>query len=491
MRTTIAVLHKNGGNSAPAVVKTFESLRHEDSCYVLATPAAIFETDNLNKLREKNMDSPVIVGCVFSKSHAHDRPQIVRIENATLLFDGRFYQSTHRISPVATLAQSLQLEHESAIEKLLKEAEGDFSLVVAEPERILAGRDPIGVQPLYCGENADFAALASNRTALWTFGIEKTSSFPPGNLAVISKGGFVFKPVKTLAPSKPKKITMEQAALTLQSLLERSIHVRVSNVKEVAVAFSGGLDSSVIAFLAKKCGVNVHLVHVSLRGQPETEEAKKAAYELKLPLSCYIFENEDVEKTVPKVVELIEEPDPVKVAVGIPFYWVAEKVAESGFKVLLAGQGADELFGGYQRYVNEYLSHGAEKVSETMFADVTRLHESNIERDEKICGFHDVELRLPFASFQIAEFALSLPLELKIEKKAAGLRKLVLRKVAQNIGLPLAVVEKPKKAVQYSTGVNAVLGKIAKSHGTTIGEYVKGLFLEQKKNCQIKKTRLL
>jgi asparagine synthase (glutamine-hydrolysing) len=126
-----------------------------------------------------------------------------------------------------------------------------------------------------------------------------------------------------------------------------------------------------------------------------------------------------------------------------------------------------------------------------MFADVTRLHESNIERDEKICGFHDVELRLPFASFQIAEFALSLPLELKIEKKADGLRKIVLRKVAQNIGLPLAVVEKPKKAVQYSTGVNAVLGKIAKSHGKTIGEYVKGLFLEQKKNCQIKKTRML
>ena len=193
--------------------------------------------------------------------------------------------------------------------------------------------------------------------------------------------------------------------VNLQALLEQSIRVRVQDVKEVAVAFSGGLDSSVVAFLAKKCGVQVHLVHVSLRGQPETEEAKKAADELKLPLSVCLFEPEDVEKTLPKVVALIEEPDPVKAAVGVPFYWVAKKTAESGLNVLLAGQGADELFGGYQRYVNEYLSHGEEKVRETMFADVVRLHESNIERDEKICGFHGVELRLPFASFGIAEFA--------------------------------------------------------------------------------------
>ncbi len=193
-------------------------------------------------------------------------------------------------------------------------------------------------------------------------GIEGTNSFPPGNLAKVNKRGFEFKPVKTLQPSKPKRVTLEQAAQTLQRLLECSIRVRVRDMKEVAVAFSGGLDSSVVAFLAKKCGVNVHLVHVSLRGQPETEEAKNIAEELKLPLSCSLFDKEDVEKTVPKVVELIEEADPVKVAVGIPFYWVAEKTAESGFQVLLAGQGADELFGGYQRYVNEYLSHGAEKV---------------------------------------------------------------------------------------------------------------------------------
>jgi asparagine synthase (glutamine-hydrolysing) len=216
-----------------------------------------------------------------------------------------------------------------------------------------------------------------------------------------------------------------------------------------------------------------------LENQPETEEAKKAADELNLPLQVCLFKEADVEKVIYRVVELIEEPDPVKASIGVPFYWTAEKTAEAGFKVLLAGQGADELFGGYQRYVNEYLSHGAEAVRKSMFDDVVRLPESNIERDVKICNFHDVELRLPFGSFQIAEFAVALPVELKIEKRSDTLRKLVLRKVAENMVLPASITEKPKKAVQYSTGINRALKEIAKKQETTVAEYVGKLFLSQ------------
>ena len=90
---------------------------------------------------------------------------------------------------------------------------------------------------------------------------------------------------------------------------------------------------------------------------------------------------------MPKVVALIEEADPIKASVGLPFYWVAEKASEEKFHVMLAGQGADELFGGYQRYVNEYCKDGSEKVRKTMFNDVVNIYESNLERDLKITGF--------------------------------------------------------------------------------------------------------
>ena len=290
------------------------------------------------------------------------------------------------------------------------------------------------------------------------------------------------QPVKKLAFAEPKPVTIEQAAQSLQTLLKESIQRRLQGLKEVAVAFSGGLDSSIIAFLAKECGVKVNLVHVSLENQPETEEAIKAADILDLPLQVHLFKETDVELVLPKVVELIEEADPVKASIGVPFYWVAEKVSEAGFKVLLAGQGADELFGGYQRYVNECCQDGSEKLRRTMFDDVVRIHESNIERDEKICIFHDVELRLPFASFEIAEFALSLPVELKIENKPDSLRKLVLRRTALDLGLPASISNKPKKAVQYSTGINEALKKIAKKQDKTVSNYVNELF-QNSFNC--------
>jgi asparagine synthase (glutamine-hydrolysing) len=490
MRTTIAVLDKRGGNATQAVITILSSMRLENSKgFGIATPSTVAIGKDVDALQNQKIDSPIVVGYAFSKFLPYDRQQHLRLEDATLVFDGKIYSPTRTSISEAFAKKLQQADRGRASEALLAEVEGDFLFMIAEPERIIAGRDPTGVQPLYYGENRTVAALASNRKALWKLGIEKTQSFPPGHLAFVSREGFKFKPIKTLVYSEPKPVTMQKAAETLQKLLERSVRMRVLGTKEIAVAFSGGLDSSVIAFLASKCQANVHLIHVSLENRPETEKAKKAADELNLPIQVYLFREADVEKVVSRVVELIEEADPVKASIGVPFYWTAEKTAEAGFRVLLAGQGADELFGGYQRYVNDYLLYGKEKVRKTMFDDVVKLHESNIERDVKICSFHDVELRLPFASYQIVKFTVNLPIELKIERSADRLRKLVLRKVAVDMGLPSSIVEKPKKAVQYATGINAALKKLAKEQDRTVKDYVNMLFLAQYGTKQKKRDR--
>jgi asparagine synthase (glutamine-hydrolysing) len=482
MKATIAVLDKNGDSAVNRVLDLLNSFDvGQPSRFGLISPKKSLFEKNVEIIKKHGIKSSTVAGYVTSKPKSTNDYEHLQLDDVALFFEGRVFSQVPKTAVIEQVANT-PLHCEAILQTLMEQADGDYSFFLLKEGWVAAGRDPIGVQPLYFGENRDIAAFTTSRRALWKLGIETPLSFPPGNLVFVNKEGFKFKPVKTLTYTEPKPTAMDDAAKTLQVLLEQSIQRRVNGLKEVAVAFSGGLDSSLVAFMASKCGVKVSLLHVSLENQAETEEAIKAADVLDLPLQINLFKDSDVEATLPKVVGLIEEPDPIKASIGIPFYWVAENAYEAGFKVMLAGQGADELFGGYQRYVNECCNDGNEKVRKTMFDDVVRIHESNLERDLKITSFYDVELRVPFGSFDLVKFALGLPVELKIEKKTDTLRKLVLRKAALNAGVPAAIAEKPKKAVQYSTGINDAVKRIAKKHQKTVNEYIHELFLQTRSN---------
>ncbi len=481
MKVTVAVLDKQRNNVVGRVLELLQALGDvRTSNFGLVSPTKSLLDKNLDIMSRQGLASSTMVGYVSSKSKSASGYEFLQLDDAALVFEGRVYSPISKTVVMEQVAKE-PLHCEALLQTLIANADGDYSFLMLKDGWIAAGRDSVGVQPLYYGENQSVAAIATNRKALWKLGIENPLSFPPGNIAFVNREGFQFKPAKTPTFTEPTPITLDEAAKRLQALLEESIRRRTHDVKEVAVAFSGGLDSSLVAYLASKLGVKVNLLHVSMENQAETEEAIDASNELNLPLQVHLFKDSDVEKTLPKVVELIEESDPIKASVGLPFYWAAEEASEAGFKVMLAGQGADELFGGYQRYVTEYCKEGSEAVRKTMFNDVVRIHESNLERDLKITSFHDVELRLPFASFELAKFALSLPLECKIEQKPDTLRKLVLRKVALNVGMPSSVVDKPKKAVQYSTGINNAIKRVAKKQGKTANEYIGELFQESKR----------
>lgn len=266
------------------------------------------------------------------------------------------------------------------------------------------------------------------------------------------------------------------AAERVRDLLLAATRKRVADVEEVAVAFSGGLDSSLIAVLAKNCGIKVFLVSVSLKNQPEIQFTERATEALGLPLRLETYEFNDVEAAVSPVLQLIEEPDAMKLSIAIPFYWTAETASKLGYKVLLTGQLSDELFGGYHRYLREYGEHGLEAVREAMRRDVASSYEMNVQRFFPVCARHGVELRLPFADREVINYALSLPAGLNIASADDRLRKRVLRKTAQLLHLPEFIVNKPKKAVQYATGVDKALRKLAKNKGLTLQKYIKEKF---------------
>ena len=492
MGALVAVLNKKGENVARAAVVMIEALESNGpKAYGIASPTTIKIEESLEALNKLRMEAPIALGYLFSKILPRDEPQPLKLKDATMVFDGRIYPVDAEKPDVEIAAKELEQNPEQASTVFLKKTNGDFAFAIAKPEAIVAARDIIGVRPLYYGENADFAALASEHKALWSIGIRETRSFPPGCVSVVGIHGFKFTVAKRIVHSKPKQVTMQTAAHELRTLLEHSVKERVSGLKEVTVAFSGGLDSSIIAYLTKKTGADATLIHVSLENEPEVEFARQAAEGLKMSLHICQYVEHDVQKAIPKVIHIIEEADPVKVSIGVPMYWTAEKTAEMGCKVMLAGQGADELFGGYRRYLDGYLEGSKEKVQTTIYNDITGIHESNLERDFKICNHFNVELRLPYAAHNMAKLAISLPLELKMERTDNTLRKLVLRQVARDLGLPQPIVERPKRAIQYTTGANKAIKKLAKQEGASTNEYLRKIFqatfgdFEQPRSCNL------
>jgi len=470
------VFNKGGENAVPSVVTMLKELAHRGvDAHGVATPSLATTAESIENMKIENLSSPVALGHNLSRIFPRDHPQPVLGDDFSFVFEGHLFPFSGAFE-VNEVFEKLKLGPQRDAGSIIKELEGSYVFAVACPEKVIAGRDVFGTNSLYYGENEKACAIASERKALWVLGIENVKSFPPGNLALISSKGIAFQPINTVKQPPLKSINMDTAAKTLQNLLLESTRKRVSDLKKVAVAFSGGLDSSIIAALAKICGIDVHLISVGLKDQTEVKYAEATAERLDLPLYLETFTADHVEEILPKVLWLIEESNAVKASIAIPFYWTAEIASKMRCRVLLAGQGSDELFGGYHKYLGTYAQFGTTAVQNAMYHDVVSSYEKNFQRDTQVCSFHKVELRFPFVDREVVRFALGLPVSLKIKSTENHLRKRVLRRVAQNLELPQFIVDKPKKAIQYTTGVNKTLQRLARKESLTLQGYVKRVF---------------
>ena len=476
MGALVAAINKKGENSVPTVVAMLKELTHRGvDAHGVSTPNSVAIAESIEKIATENINSSIVLGHNLSRFCLRDKPQPILGEDFTLVFEGRLFPQTN-LSEVDKVVKMLEATPHRKADKIIEKLDGSYTFAIACADMLIAGRATLGINPLYYGENETTFALASERKALWATGVKNAKSFPPGNVAVVNERGFSFKPVKTLIQPSLKATNMETAAERLNNLLQKSNEKRVLDLDKVAVAFSGGLDSSVIAVLAKNCGVEVHLFSVGLENQPEVQFAKTAATALGLPLHLQTYTIDDVESILPKVLWLIEEPNVMKVGIAIPLYWAAENSSKLGCKILLTGLGGDELFGGYQKYLREYKRYGATAVRNALYHDVEKSYETNFQRDNKVCSFHKVELRLPFMDQDVINFALGLPVNLNITSAEDNLRKRVLRQTALKLGIPSFIVNKAKKAIQYATGVNKAIRRLAKEKELSSQDYVKETF---------------
>lgn len=234
-------------------------------------------------------------------------------------------------------------------------------------------------------------------------------------------------------------------------MLTASVGAAVAGEKRVAVAFSGGVDSSMVAKCAAERTEVVACTAYS-DGARDQVRAREAASALGIELVATELRADNVAEAL-RQVDLPFSPTLMDRSLWCLYAVVAESASRAGARVVLLGQLADELFGGYAKYAEVLKAKGGDAASSAMKADVQEYARRGRVRDVAACG-RWVEPRFPFESKELVEFAMGLPVEFKIRD---GERKAVLRRAAAVLEVPEAQAEAEKKAAQYSSGVQKLV----------------------------------
>ena len=233
--------------------------------------------------------------------------------------------------------------------------------------------------------------------------------------------------------------------------------------ERLALLFSGGLDSALIARLARDyCPLQLYTVGV--KGAHDLKVSEETADQLQIPWSKVVVSEREIIDSLPRLSNIIQTENPLILSFEMPLYLISSRCEE---RLLITGQGADELFAGYARYQ----AMGDNELRANLENDLRELLDVGIKREKAVAVQNEKELRYPYLHPKVIDFARSLPIALLINGNS---RKILLREAAGLLDLK-DVAERPKKAAQYGSGIMKVMKAKAKSENLTMKALIRSL----------------
>ena len=332
---------------------------------------------------------------------------------------------------------------------------------IVDSRVLLLDRDFVGSRPLFYGSNVkgSLCAFASERKALWSVEINRAQRVDPGTtVAIHGPRSITFCTKKTLQQSSRNRATNNESRVVndLHELL-KSVMNELAD-EQMGVAFSGGVDSSLLCAIMAD-NTNNRYFAAGLPESHDLKSAQQAARVMRIDLEVIHLDTCHVEMLIPRVIETIESCNPLDLAIALPMYVLAEQTKAAGLKSILTGQGADELFAGYSRYARLPAANH-EGLRDALEIDVLNIARDNLERDNLAAASHSIDIILPYLDPRVVKFGLTIDGALKLNR---GINKYILRKVAEQL-MPHELAYRPKKALQYGTGVSAMLRKLARKN---------------------------
>jgi asparagine synthase (glutamine-hydrolysing) len=333
----------------------------------------------------------------------------------------------------------------------LAQEPGPFALAIETPEGVFLARDLFGVRPLYYGYDRDGQmGFASEVKALLPF-TREVHEFPAGSWYLPAAG---FQPFAAIQAGELVTDPAAKVADDLRLKLEQAVYRRIDS-GVMGSWLSGGLDSSVIAALARPYLKTLHTFAGGLPGATDLQFARQMAADLRSDHHEILLTEQDLLAALPQVIRALESFDALLVRSTIVNYLVAQEAANWVGEVF-SGEGGDELFAGYA-----YLDDLADEAIPAELLDITRrLHNTALQRVDRSAHAHGIVPYVPFLDTEAAAYVMRLPAELKRGPAEERSEKWILRKALEG-RVPEAILWRKKAKFWEGAGVSEILSQHA------------------------------
>jgi asparagine synthase (glutamine-hydrolysing) len=434
----------------------------------------------LDRLAHRGPDAAGVVDLCGGGTLGHRRLAIIDLEGGdqpianedcgkTIVTNGEIYnfrklrrglEPRHVFQTDSDVESALHLFEELG-PAMVRKLDGMFAIAVAHGNELFLARDPIGVKPLYFAiddtdESDPVLFFASEIKALTGLDLA-VRNVPPGTCYDFERG---FLPYYRLPEFHPRERPDAVLRRVLRETLESAVEKRLMSDVPVGVCLSGGLDSSIVAAIAARHLDPLRTFSVGLPGSADLEAARAVARHVGSEHHEYALDPEEIAADLPSILYHLESFDQDLVRSAIPGFYCA-RLASGHVKVLLTGDGADELFAGYgyhRRIEDPMLLHAELRRS------IAALHNLDLQRLDRMTMAHGVEGRVPFLDLDLVHLAQTIHPELKLHRRHDGsfVDKWILRSVAEDL-LPPEIVGRDTLGFDEGSGALEAL-EIALAH---------------------------
>jgi len=395
-----------------------------------------------------NRESQVDIGCCElnmggdSKDGSHHATDGQR----AVVLDGRIYNPEKSID--MTDAEAALYFYGKLGTRFAGKLDGDFACAISDKGKMILARDWSGIKPLYYGHSAGKLCFASEAKAL--VGIaDDVKEFPPGYVYSRELG---FQKYASEAVETPEFEDYEQAKKVVKQLLTEAVEKRMRDNAVKGVLLSGGLDSSLIAYMAHEIKPDIECFTVSMEEGQDLPLAKDVTKYLGIKHHILMFGEKEIHEILPLAIhhqEMYEE----SCVHGAIANFLAGRFVSPHARCVLTGEGADEFFAGYDGQFRQ--GKNPEEVASIVDRLINVAHNTALQRLDRLNAANSYESRTPFLDARVMDFCLKIPLEHKIHgEEQVG--KWVLRQAFEGC-LPEHIIYQTKRFFAQGSGVAYIM----------------------------------